>query len=135
MEKYYKKPVSLLKFGGRKRTLELQTLRLKCLHLTSPLSFIDKTKKKRYTKILIKLLLHHHHLKKMRTVPRLDSSPTDTSPRTIPWVTIPRGALPQRTFPRTNNSPNGHFSDQIFPWPYVLGRYLFFFKSFFLCMY
>ena len=126
MEKYYKKPVSLLKFGGRKRTLDL----LKCLHLTCPLSFIDKTKKKRYTKILIKLLLHHHHLKKMRTVPRLDSSP-----RTIPWLTIPRGALPQRTFPRTNNSPNGHFSDQIFPWPYVLGRYLFFFKSFFLCMY
>ena len=41
----------------------------------------------------------------MRTVPRLDSSPTDTSPRTIP----------RRTFSRTDNSPTGHFPEGHFP--------------------
>ena len=44
-EKYYKKPVSLFKFGARKRTLKLQTVPT----LTCPLSLSDKTKKKGYT--------------------------------------------------------------------------------------
>ena len=86
----------------------------------------------------------------MRTVPRLDSSPTDTSPRTIPRLTLPR-----RTFPRTDNSPTGHFPEghfpdwtlprldfsplrhfpeRTFPWPHVLVRF-FFFSNHFLFVY
>ena len=41
----------------------------------------------------------------MRTVHRLGSSPTDTSPRT----------LPRRTFPRMDISPTLHFLDGDFP--------------------
>ena len=91
----------------------------------------------------------------MRTVPRLDSSSTDTSPRTIPRLTLPRltlprtdnsptgqfpdWTLPRRTLPRLDISPlryfpNGHFPDRTFPWPHVLVRF-FFFKSFFVCLY
>ena len=46
----------------------------------------------------------------MRTVPRLDSSSTDTSPRTIPRLTLPR-----LTLPRTDNSPTGQFPDWTLP--------------------
>ena len=80
----------------------------------------------------------------MRTVPRLDSFPTDTSPRTIPldwhfpdrnfsdrhfpeWTvprpdtspkdTFPTGHFLTKTFPRTDISPLRHFPERTFHWP------------------
>ena len=90
----------------------------------------------------------------MRTVPWLNSSPTDTSPRTIPRLTFPRRNNPRWTFPRTDNSPketsqtghfptktfphkdispNGHFPDRTFPWPHVLVRFFFSNHFLFVC--
>ena len=56
----------------------------------------------------------------IRTFPRLDISPSDTSPRTHPRVTLPRRTRPRWTFLRTDNSatgrfPNGDFPDRTFP--------------------
>ena len=48
----------------------------------------------------------------MRTVPRLGSSPTHTSARTIPRLT-----LPQRTRSRLDVSPLRHFAERTFPRP------------------
>ena len=53
----------------------------------------------------------------MRTVSRLDSSPTDTPPRTISGLTLPRRTLPWRTFLRLDISLLRHFPDRTFPWP------------------
>ena len=47
-----------------------------------------------------------------RTVSRLDSSLTDTSPRIDPWLTSPRRTIPRRPLPRPDNSPTGHFPDR-----------------------
>ena len=46
-----------------------------------------------------------------RTVFRPDTSPTDTSPRANPRLTLLRWTLPRRTFHRTDNSPTGLFPD------------------------
>ena len=84
----------------------------------------------------------------MRTVPRLGSSPTDTSPKTIPRLTLSRrtfprtdislnGPFPDRTLPRLYISPLGHFPDRTFPRPAIslttCFSEIFLFKAIFFC--
>ena len=44
-----------------------------------------------------------------------DSSLTDTSPRTVPRLSLSQRTLRRRTFPRTDISPNGQFPDRKLP--------------------
>ena len=65
----------------------------------------------------------------MPTVHRLNSSPTDTSPRTIPRLTLSRRTLPRHTFPRMDISPNGRFPNRTLPRPDIYRFYSPFFTK------
>ena len=77
--------------------------------------FLKKTTQTKLERLLIPSLdlsekIGKVVIKDCRTIPRPDSSPTDTFPRTAPRLTFPRG-----TYPRPDNSPAEHFPDGDFP--------------------